>query len=411
MNPDKTIAQKIEQSKLELKALLEITQAINQNVSEADLFKIFQFTLLANLQIKKLCLFMDEGGWTCKVKHGLDAEFGSPQALEPFLNIKKIREILPSDPKCFAGEFHYAIPVYHKNSLLSLVFLDLKQNGELDTIEKPLEFVQTIANVIMVAIENKRLVRKEMKQEASREAFRKELEIARNVQRKLFPRHLPTGTPITCFASYLPAKTVGGDYYDYIELEDGRHLVCIADVSGKGVPAALLMSNFQASLRILIQYANDLLEVVKVLNRQVKESADSENFITFFIAIIDPKKRQLSYVNAGHNPPILLQADGTIKTLDAGTTVLGFFDPLPFMKQDVELDLDNYLLFCYTDGLVETMTAEVEQFGIERLSEFLKENRHLPLTTLHENLFDLLNAFKKEEEFSDDITILSSKIS
>src|SRR5690606_1346513 len=126
-------------------------------------------------------------------------------------------------------------------------------------------------------------------------------------------------------ASYFPHQTVGGDYYDYVRLPEDKFLVCIADVSGKGIPAALLMSNFQASLQALVRQTTDLDYIIRELNFLVKQNSGGERFITFFAAIYDLKKRRLTYINAGHNPPLLISG-GKILLLEQGTTVLGAFD-------------------------------------------------------------------------------------
>src|SRR5690606_33837514 len=144
-------------------------------------------------------------------------------------------------------------------------------------------FVQTFTSIIVVAIENKKLARKELEQEV----FRKELEIAREVQSMLFPKELPDTDKVRAFASYLPHHTIGGDYYDYIQQDENNFLVCIADVSGKGIPASLLMSNFQASLRTLVRQTNDLKQIVNELNFVIKANAKGERFITFFVAAFD----------------------------------------------------------------------------------------------------------------------------
>ncbi len=414
MNILQSTNKKVEIVHLELKSLLEITQAINQNLPENDLFKIFQFTLLANLNIQKLCLCIrDENeDWDCKVKHGLDHEPDLTELKARFDKLDRIAELNSDAKSCFDKEFRFAIPVLHKKKPLAIIFIELKDNGaKNDKPQEILEFVQTLANVIMVAIENKKLARKETIQQALRESLRKELEIARNVQNYLFPDFLPSSGIVQCFASYLPHETVGGDYYDYIPLDDGRFLICIADVSGKGIPAALLMSNFQASLRTLARRAIDLEDMVRELNFQIKQNAKGEHFITVFIALFDPNTKELSYVNAGHNPPILINGDLKSEMLEAGTTILGFFDPLPFIESVKIEDVDNFLIFTYTDGLTEAMNVDDEQYGIERIEKYISENASVSLDQLHEGLLHEIQLFKGNLAYHDDLTILSCRVS
>lgn len=414
MNISHRTNKKVEIVHLELKSLLEITQAINQNLPENDLFKIFQFTLLANLNIQKLCLCIrDENeDWDCKVKHGLTREPDIVELKARFDYLDKIAELNSDAESCFDKEFRFAIPVLHKKKPLAIIFIELKDNGvENDKPQEILEFVQTLANVIMVAIENKKLARKETIQQALRESLRKELEIARNVQNYLFPDFLPSSGIVQCFASYLPHETVGGDYYDYIPLDNGRFLICIADVSGKGIPAALLMSNFQAALRTLARRAIDLEDMVRELNFQIKQNAKGEHFITVFIALFDPNTKQLSYVNAGHNPPIFINGDLKSEMLEAGTTILGFFDPLPFIEAVKIENVDNFLIFTYTDGLTEAMNVDDEQYGIGRIEKYISENASVSLDRLHEGLLHEIHLFKGSLAYHDDLTILSCRVS
>ena len=386
-----------------------MTQAINQNLPEANLYKIFRFTLLANLYIEQIALFAPdpEGLWENKILPGKDPQ-SHQQHLQPFLECKKITKL--QDPSVFSEQYQYVIPVPHKDSLLALVFLRLNpvktQKAEAN---EALRFVQLLANVLMVAIENKKLMRQQIDRETRREALRKELEIARLVQNNLFPRQLPREGTCICEASYLPHEEVGGDYYDFLPLDNGGYLICIADVSGKGIPAALLMSNFQASLRTLARRKAGLKEMIAELNFLLKKNGNSEHFITVFLGLYHPSEATLHYINAGHNPPLLIQANGATKVLEAGTTILGIFDPLPFDEEGEVNVHPGDLLFAYTDGLVETMNSEEEMFGLDRVREFLQKHHHETLPDIHQGILEALRAYKSEGPFGDDLTLLSCR--
>lgn len=401
----KKYKRRFEKRDLELNALLEITQAINNNIPESSLYKIYNFTLRANLQIKKLALYVFDEKWACKVNFGTIADFSKIEIPESLLSLKEITLLSPKDNGDF-GEFDSLIPIYHKSKLLAIVFV-----GDLEKIEDGEEvdstrFIQALSNIILVAIENKKMARRELLQEA----MRKELEIARQVQQYLFPKHLPALPHFAMEASYLPHRNVGGDYYDCLLLDEDRYLVCIADVSGKGVPAAILMSNFQASLRTLVRKADTLTEVVEELNIQVRQSSNGENFITFFVALIDLKQKSLEYINAGHNPPVVISSDGQLQKLEKGTTVLGMFEPLPFIEAE-KLFLESYLLFAYTDGVTETENESHDFYESERLEGFLiKESNGRDLKALHQKLMAELEAFKGSVAYGDDITFLSCKV-
>lgn len=398
-----SINDKLKLKELELNAVLEITQAINNNLPEKALYKIYDFTLRANLDVQKLALYVYDEAWSCKANYGTTQDFFNITLGEDFRKLMTISSIDNCDVKEFE-EFEYVIPVFHKSETLALVFVSEGTEG--DQMYYASEFIQALSNIIIVAIENKKLARKQLEQEA----FRKELEIASDVQQFLFPDDLPYGLRLKVEASYLPHDRVGGDYYDYIPINKNQFLICVADVSGKGIPAAILMSNFQASLRTLIRQTPNLTEIVQALNFQVMESAKGEKFITFFGGIYDHTLKTLVYVNAGHNPPILIRSNEEVELLEDGCTVLGMFDPLPFINEGFITDLDNFLLFSYTDGLTETENDEGEEFGMDNLINYLKENHTKDLKDIHQDVIVNLDLFKGNQAYKDDITILSCRI-
>jgi sigma-B regulation protein RsbU (phosphoserine phosphatase) len=392
---------KLHLKELELNSLLEMTQAINANLPEESLYKIFHFTLIANLNIKKLALFVLDKEWNCKVNFGTKVNYKTKTLSKSILKINKINKV-KGKVKDFE-EFDIVIPIAHKEKVLAYVFAGGVENYDAQT---DIPFIQTFTNIVIVAIENKKLARKELEQEV----FRKELAIARDVQLHLFPKNLPQSESLKMMASYLPSQIVGGDYYDYIRISDDKFMVCIADVSGKGVPAALLMSNFQASLRTLIRQTIDLRAIVNELNFIIKANARGERFITFFVAMCDTKNRNIKYINAGHNPPILVFEDRSVCILEKGSTVLGAFDHLPFIEEGHINISPETLLFLYTDGLSETSNEKDEEFDIEKIKLFLMKQYNGDLGKLHSDLFKKLNKFKGEKEYPDDITVVSCKI-
>ena len=325
----KSLQNQFDLKELELNALLEITQAINNNLPEVSLYKIYGFIVRANLHIKKLALYVKEDDWLCKVNYGTKADFWPQPLDQTFLQIQEIRRIQKGIIQDPFDEFDIVIPALHKNEILAFIFaggMVEETDGEQPNLDT--SFIQTLSNILLVAIENKRLARKQLEQEA----MRKEMEIARGVQQLLFPKVLPHTENLKVASHYLPHQDVGGDYYDYIKIDQDQFVLCIADVSGKGVPAALLMSNFQAALRTMIRHTTDLRQIITELNHQTERNARGENFITFFIAIVNTNTREIEYVNAGHNPPLIVLDHGDPQYLELGTTILGSFEPLPFLK-------------------------------------------------------------------------------
>jgi len=403
---EQTLKAKFEIKELELNALLEITQAINNNLSEESLYKIYNFTLRSNLNIQKLALFVLDDDWNCKVSFGTKKHFNKANLLPAFKTIQDITHLKEFEA-CDFTVFDLIIPVAHKGNTLALVFVGGLEKDDYHD-DDGIKFIQALSNIIIVAIENKKLVRKQLQQES----FRKELEIASDVQQFLFPDKLPNTDILKVEASYLPHDMVGGDYYDYIPINKNQFLICVADVSGKGIPAALMMSNFQASLRTLLRQTPNLTDIVEALNFQVLENTKGEKFITFFGAIYDIRLKTMVYVNAGHNPPILVDKKNGIRLLEDGSTVLGAMHPLPFLNEGFITNLDDFLLFCFTDGVTETVNEEEQEFGLERLMEYFQneETYTKDLKDIHQDVIVALDNFKGRNSYHDDITILSCRV-
>lgn len=394
-----------ELKELELNALLEITQSINNNLPRESLYKIFNFTLRANLKIKKLALYVYDGYWACKVNFGTKNNFFKISPTDSILlsdGISNLTGLKNEDP---FSEFEKVIPVKHKGVLLGVVLLGGYNTEDYRNGEINLNFIEALSNIIIVAVENKNLARKELEQKA----FQKELEIARNVQHFLFPKKLPYTDEIKLYSSYLPHQKVGGDYFDYIPVNKDQFLICIADVSGKGIPAALLMSNFQASLRTLVRQTTKFENIIRELNYQILQNSNGESFITFFAALYNKAEKYFKYVNAGHIPPVFYAEETGLTQLEKGTTVLGIMDALPFLNVGKIRNLDKFFFFAFTDGLIETFNDEDEPFGSERVIEIISRNRDKDLKKLHHIMIDEVTRFKGDSDFNDDITLFSCR--
>jgi sigma-B regulation protein RsbU (phosphoserine phosphatase) len=282
------------------------------------------------------------------------------------------------------------VPIKHKSDVLAYLMLDPQESGKAEELD--LDFVTALTNIIIVAVENKKLARRQQEQKD----YKRQLEIAHNVQKLLFPNDLPYTSDLSIEASYLPHHEIGGDYYDYIRLGEESFLICIADVSGKGVPAAILMSNFQAGLRILAQAVKELDQIVPKLNGLIMDN-------------VDTKSNRVQYINAGHNPPFLF-CNNKMARLEKGTTILGGFPELPFLEVGEESYTNGFLFFGFTDGFTETYNEQGDEFGDDHLEQFLKENLSLDQHALHSDLINLLNSFKGKNRYADDITLVSCRV-
>ncbi|HEU4716421.1 MAG TPA: PP2C family protein-serine/threonine phosphatase [Bacteroidia bacterium] len=392
-----------------LNALLEVTKAINNNLSTADLLKTYEDIIREKLKIGKLVLFNHDGKkWNCLLSFGVDAQMTSLDVEKEFKGIREISTIdMDSSGDHLGKSFEIVIPVFHKSHPLAYVLI-----GDLDEDEsgisaaiKHLPFVQTLTNIIMVAIENKKLAKENLR----RAAMHRELELAWEVQRMLFPEKLPHNEYLDMDALYLPHQQVGGDYYDFIPINENEVAICVADVSGKGVPAALLMSNFQANLRILLHHIPNLPDLIRELNTKVSVNAKGEKFITLFIAKYNTVTRVMHYINAGHNPPLVIDDDGA-NLLTVGCTGLGMFDEIVKVKEGIVNVSHGALLLCYTDGLVETHNDKDEDFGLQRLQQIAMKNRHLPPAELNALILDSLNKHRGDVPYIDDIALVTARL-
>ncbi len=391
---------------IKLNSLLEITKAINNNFSTEQLLEIFVEVLEKQLNIGKLVLFSNEhDSWKCVLKYGVGDEYNDIDVERDLLSITEIGTINFSQ-KRLSKAFEIVIPVFHKSQPLAYVLIgDLEDKVEVSPAIKHLPFVQTLTSIIVVAIENKKLARDTIRQAA----MRKELELASEMQSMLFPSSLPSNKNIDTAAFYLPHQQVGGDYYDFMWLNENECAFCVADVSGKGVAAALLMSNFQANLRVLFNHTSSLTELVRELNTKVMANAKGEKFITLFIAKYNIVTRTLTYVNAAHNPP-LIASGNSISTLKIGCTGLGMFDEIDKIKEGIVNISPGTTIVCYTDGLTELENDKGEDYGIDSLKELMKNNSNLNMMELNVKIMETVMNYKQSRPYTDDIALFSIKI-
>ncbi len=392
---------------LKLNALLEVTKAINNNFSTGQLLELYQEILENRLGVGKLVLFSFETEWKCLLKYGINKELGAIQFEEELLSISEIETINYNKGE-LSKQFEIVIPVFHKKTPLAYVLLsDVNEEKlELSAAIKHLPFVQTLTNIIVVAIENKKL----FKENIQKAQINKELELAKSMQQMLFPKDLPNSDGLLVAAKYLPHQQVGGDYYDFIKLNNHEFVFCVADVSGKGVAAALLMSNIQATLQSLITFTHNLKDIIIELNKRVITNAKNEKFVSLFLAKLNTKSQQLTYINAGHNPPILFY-ENKFMELTNGCPLLGVTEFLPVINVEIFNYTSEFTLLCYTDGLTDTINSEKETISVESIEDLIRKNNKSTPDFLNKTILFYAEEFKGDVEFPDDIALLTLKVS
>ncbi len=406
MNRDLVLLEKLEKElslkQLQIKSLLTITQAINDNVSTEGLFNMYKSFLSWEMGIEKMALFAcSEDRWKCVSQINFEVD-DHQTFIDNFTKYKRLHTVR-DDEKSALSIFDIIIPVYHKEQAIAYALIGGMKNKE--DIYNKIQFITTITNIIAVAIENKRLFNKQLEQKL----YTKELELAKEVQRMLIPDELPTKAGYALSKIYMPHLEVGGDYLDYIRFSDTRFAFCIADISGKGVAAALLMANFQAILQSLIHQYRDLETIVFALNQAVHRITKSDKYITFFIGEVNTQTKTLKFVNAGHYPP-LLYTNGEISRLKSTCTVIGAFENLQNIKEEqIELEGDSMIL-TFTDGLADLKNDSDVYFEEEELEDFLSKNHELNPNEFNNDLLLKIDEYRGLQNINDDIAVLTCKV-
>jgi sigma-B regulation protein RsbU (phosphoserine phosphatase) len=398
------LQQELSLKQLQINSLLTITQAINDNVAAPELYNMYKSFIGWEMGIKRMALFFkqDDKLWYCAT-HLLADDLARREDLGPILNkYTKTQRITPEDPEVFQG-FDLIIPVYHKKVAISFALVG---GLRADANEYPrIQFVTTFTNIIAVALENKRLFKKQIEQER----YARDMELASSVQQMLIPDHLPKSDYFEMATVYKPHFTVGGDYFDFIQYDESRLTFCIADISGKGVSAAILMANFQAILQSLIYQYRDLETFVFALNQAVYRITKSDRFITLFIGELNLRNNTLQYINAGHHPPFLLQ-NGKITRLESGCTIIGAFETLPEIHMgQVELTHPGMIFAC-TDGLTDIVNDLNQYFDDDQLIAAIQEAQKAPSATdFNEEIMQKVDLFRGKMPYPDDIAMLTCK--
>jgi sigma-B regulation protein RsbU (phosphoserine phosphatase) len=298
-----------------------------------------------------------------------------------------------------------AAPLRANGEVMAILLLGEPDGRERYTLAER-ETLRHAVQQLALMLENARLTERVVEQEK----LRRDLALAAEVQRRLLPEHPPTAAAIGLSAVSVPARTIGGDYYDFIDAGDRRIGIALADIAGKGVAAALIMSVVQASLRIICsENGVSLPQIAARLNRYLHQSKGSaSSYATFFYAQIDEQTRQMRYVNAGHNPPYLLRNE-QIEELAAGGTVIGLFPQMNYQEGAVDLRSGD-LLVAFTDGVPEAQNPVEEEFGEERLKDLIRKVAHLPVQEISARISSELKDWIKDAAQYDDLTFIVLKV-
>jgi sigma-B regulation protein RsbU (phosphoserine phosphatase) len=396
----------------ELNTLFEISKELNSTLESEKIVNVLAYALMGELMVQRCMIFTNENGQLLlRVNKGLRGEdelglfqdegFKSrlQQISQPVVTSQLVEDDLRTSLQ--NNGIMLIVPLLSQNMVRGVALLGEKiTKGEFLT--EDVEFSTTLCNAAMTTLENARLFQETIEKERLEE----ELAIAREIQQRLLPKEAPQLGDYEIAALNIPTHQVGGDYFDYFPIDSLRHAIAIADVSGKGVPAALIMSNLQATLHAMMTADVPFEQIVSRINNSVYRNTSFDKFITSFFAIFDRQTATLVTINAGHNPPYLFHADGSFETLQEGGLLLGMFPNAPYKSETRQLREGDWVVM-YTDGVSEAMNAPQEEFGEKRIEEIIRVNLNNTAAGMIEAISKAVKDFTTGVPQSDDITLVA----
>ncbi|HVZ38800.1 MAG TPA: SpoIIE family protein phosphatase [Candidatus Kapabacteria bacterium] len=388
-----------------LRSLFEAVREFSALLDQGAILRLLGFTLMGEMAISRFCVALSAGGtYREVVNHRFSAAF-PPEVLAIVAGwgmrvFNERRGLNDQEATLFDLGVRATVPMEAQGNLRGLLLVGERLQYDFD--EEDVEYLASLANLAIGALENARL----LEEMIVKERMEEDLRIAADIQQALLPRALPAIAGYELAAQTTPTQQVGGDCYDAIELHDGRVLITIADVSGKGTPASLLMASVQAAVRALAQLSLPLDDFVARVNDVIYNNTAPDKFITAFFGVIDPASHLFTYVNAGHNPPFLFSADGMAK-LECGGVILGIMPSLiPYMVGTIALQPEDLLLL-YTDGVNEAFDTHQQEYGEARMQALFANNRTGSAMEALERLRADVRRFIGTAPQSDDITIVT----
>ena len=295
------------------------------------------------------------------------------------------------------------VPMIYKTKTIGVMTV-INRLDQFSFTENDQVLLTIFASQAALAIENAKLLLEAIENER----MQKELQVAAEIQNLLIPQKLPKIKNLDISATYLPCQEISGDFYNIIPLGNKRFAFIVADVSGKGIPGAMVVSNMQATLRAYLEQSDDLLSIVSKLNLSIIDQTTDDRYITFFIGIYDEKDMTMEYINAGHNPPLHYKKNKEIGRLKTGGIFIGF---LPFEYEAAKVQLNSGdILVLYTDGLVEAMDAKDEEFGEENVIKIIKNKSNSTSKIIQKILIDEVKKHISDKKLEDDFTLVVTKI-
>lgn len=411
----KDVNRQLDKKVQELNTLFEIGKELNSTLETEKVVNLLAYSIMGEIMVNRCLIFLKiDDGMKLKLYKGYQSE----QDLQIANDADFLSDLLKlEEPLILSGENESPLAANFKKLAIAVVVPMRVQNdtkgvlalGDKITrnkfVKDELDFLTTLGNLSIISIENARLFEETLEKQRMEE----ELLIAREIQKRLLPDSCIKIENYDLASINIPSRHVGGDYFDCIKLNDNNYAFCIADVSGKGVPAALLMSNLQASLHALLNTGLNIDEITFRINNIVYRNTTIDKFITFFFAVLDIKARTLTSVNAGHNPPYLFHKDGSFQTLTEGGLLLGMMPNMPYSVEKVHLQPGDGILM-FTDGVSEAVNINEEEFEEKRIEACIVENHERLAEEILQTLIKSVKGFSEGLPQADDITALVLKV-
>ncbi len=391
-----------------LNSLFELSKEFGLFSESTKVAKLLIYSVIGQFLVSKFAVITFDGNEIEILENKFDKEELNSNLKSYNFNklhesIKK-EEINKTYPELNKLNIELIVPMQIQGKTKGLILLGSRIN-KMDFSPADIEFIYSVGSLAIISLENKRLFQEALEKQKIEE----ELEIARDIQKNLLPHYIPDFENFEVAAFNLSSNQVGGDYYDIIPLDEDNFLIAIADVSGKGVPAALLMANLQAFLKITCRHNMQLSEATALINDLISENTSDGKFITFFWGIFNVKERKLSYVNAGHNPPLLIR-DDKIKKLELGGIILGVMKTfMPYQSETIQLK-ENDKLILFTDGITEAMNKKGEEYSDVKLESLVMNFNGLSAKESLSQIRDSVKEHTQGTSQSDDITLIVIRV-
>ncbi len=407
------VNRKLDHKVQELNTLFDLGKEYGAMLDAEKVIRLLVFSLLGQVGVNRYVICLKEGNDVRVVASKVDGAVPQAELLRTLYKLKSAalvgnlstHEVQKARDVLSELKMSVVVPMAIQGENKGIMILGEKISRQ-PFVEAELEFLTSLANLAVISLENARL----FDEAIEKQRLEDELNIAREIQKGLLPNVLPTMQGFDIAAANISSKQVGGDYYDVIPAREGEYVVAIGDVSGKGTPAALLMANIQASIRALVPLHLSLSDLTHRVNDLMCENTGGSKFVTFFWAMINVLTKQITYVNAGHNYPYLIRADGTLRRLDKGGMILGVMKTtIPYEEEGIDLESGDVLVL-FTDGVSEAMSRDSVEYGEERLLGVLRKHVNESSQSIINKLHEDIQLHADGAQQSDDITMMVVKV-